>query len=163
MSGGNRNDNETQPRCERPLESFDLRQQYNTDAKQDVALGLPKIAESKQDDDSFEYESNASTILRKTSGWFKRSSRSGEGLQASTVRTRSVQSHSSQGTVQDPYTRPHNPHLDSSALPISPKKKKIPKLGRWFKKRNSKPDMTIGGSMSRVSKIFIKSQNTNQS
>jgi hypothetical protein len=153
MSGGMRNDNDTQPHCDRPLESFDLRQQYNTDAKKDAALGLPKIAESKQDDASFEYESNASTILRKTSGWFKRSSRSGEGFQASTVRTSSVQSHSSQGTLQDPYTRPHNPQPDSSALPISPKK--ISKLGRWFKKRNSKPDMAIGGSMSRVSKIFL--------
>jgi serine/threonine-protein kinase HSL1 (negative regulator of Swe1 kinase) len=156
MSGGIRNDHDTQVHCERPLESFDLRQQYSTDARKDAALGLPKIAESKQDDDSFEYESNASTILRKTSGWFKRSSRSGEGFQAaSTVRTSSVQSHSSQGTVQDPYTRPHNSRLDPTALPISPKKK-ISKLGRWFKKRNSKPDMTIGTSMSKVSKISIR-------
>lgn len=149
MSGGLGNSHEAQPHKRRPSDGLDLRQQYNAGVKEDAALGLPKIEEIKKYENSFENESNANTILQKTSGWFKRSSRSGEEFPTSTVATGSVRSHSSQGTVKDPYIRPRNPHLDSSDLLVSPKKK-ISKLGRWFKKRDSKPEMALGGMSFKV-------------
>jgi hypothetical protein len=149
MSGGLSNSYEAQSHNRRPSDGLDLRQQYNAGVKKDAALRLPKIEEVKKYEDSFENESNASTVLRKTSGWFKRCSRSGEEFRSSTVTAGSMRSHSSQDTVKDPYTRPHNPHLDSSGLTVSPKKK-ISKLGRWFKKRDSKPEMALGGMSFKV-------------
>ncbi len=146
MSGGLGDGIDTQSSRRRPSEGLDLRQQYKAGLKKDAALVLPKIEEVKKDEDSFEGESNASTILRKTSGWFKRNSRSGDDFRGSTGGSESWRSQSSYSTVQDPYNRPQNPHLDSSLLPESPKKK-ISKLGRWFKKRNSKPNMTLSGML----------------
>jgi hypothetical protein len=146
MSGGLGDGIDTQSSRRHPSEGLDLRQQYRVGLKKDAALVLPKIEEVKKDEDSFEGESNASTILRKTSGWFKRSSKSGDDFRGSTGRSESWRSQSSYSTVQDPYNRPQNPHLDSSLLPESPKKK-ISTLGRWFKKRNSKPNMSLSGML----------------
>ena len=144
ISGGALGDgNENQSQIQGPSEGLDLRQQYKFGVKEPVASGLPKVEEAKKDEDSFE-DSNASTILRKTSGWFKRSSRSGGESAKSTAGSDSWRSQTSYGMCQEPYHRPNNPHLDSSILPEAPKKK-ISKLGKWFKKRNSKPNMSLGG------------------
>ncbi|KAN0119561.1 Pkinase domain containing protein [Hyaloscypha variabilis] len=143
MSGGLGDDMQTQSHNRGTSEGLNLRQQYNFGANDPAACVPPKIEEGKKDEDSFMTDSNASTILRKTSGWFKRSSRSGGESGKSTAGSDSWRSHSSHGTAQEPYPRPHNPHLDSSLLPPSPQKK-ISKLGRWFKKRKSKPNMSLG-------------------
>jgi len=146
MPGGLAMDKDMHSHKRHPSE-LDLRQLFDVGLKADATAGLPKIEEAKKDDDEFENESNASTIIRKTSGWFKRNSKSGEDFKVSVHGTESLRSHSSHGMVRDPYNRPPNPHLESTALSLSPKKKAF-SLGRWFKKRNSKPDMTLGGMLS---------------
>lgn len=142
MSGGLGDDMNTQLHRRRPSEGLDLCQQYKTGIKKDITLELPKIEEVKKNEDLFENESNTSTILRKSSGWFKRSSRSGDDFRGHTARSESWRSQSSYDPVEDPYNRPQNPHLGSSILPVSPKKK-ASRIGRWFKKREWKPNMTL--------------------
>lgn len=159
MSGGPSKDKDTQSHKRRPS-GLDLRQQYDAGRKAEASPALPKIEEAEKYEDGFENESTASTIVRKTSGWFKRSSKSGEDFRVSIIGSESLRSHSSHGTVKDPYTGPPNQQLDSAALPNLPKKKPF-SLGRWFKKRNSKPDMTLGGMLC-ISYSHCSSQNTNR-
>ena len=149
MSGGLGDSYENQSQSRDPSDGLDLRQQYKFGVKEPAASGLSKIEEAKKDEDSYENDSNASTLLRKTSSWFKRSSRSGGGSVKSTAGSDSWRSQTSYNMGQEPYHRPQNPHLDSSTLP-EPPEKKMSKLGKWFKKRNSKPNMSLGG-MSRGS------------
>jgi serine/threonine-protein kinase HSL1 (negative regulator of Swe1 kinase) len=146
-------DKDTQSHKRRPS-GLDLHQQYDASIKAETSPALPKIEEAKKDEDEFENESTTSTIVRKTSGWFKRSSKSGEDFRVSVIGSESLRSHSSHGTVKDPYTGPPSQQLDSAALPTLPKKKPF-SLGRWFKKRNSKPDMTLGGMLCIPTSLLI--------
>jgi serine/threonine-protein kinase HSL1 (negative regulator of Swe1 kinase) len=112
------------------------RQQYHAGSKLDITPDLGRIDEG-YDDDQFANESNSSTIVRKKSAWFKRSSKSGDerdwrmssgGLNAKPSKSLSTDAARTQ--------------LEN--LPSPPKKKGF-SFGRLFKKRPSKTDMRLGG------------------
>lgn len=82
-------------------------------------------------------ESTSSTIRKKKSSWFKRSSKSEEDN--GQVDDSWSSSHD---LVQPPYERPGNPHLVTPPPGEAPKKRGF-NLKGLFKKRNSQPDMML--------------------
>ncbi|KAL2069117.1 hypothetical protein VTL71DRAFT_15455 [Oculimacula yallundae] len=119
----------------------DLRQQYKAVSKHDGPHNLAPIDEAHNGGDQFEISTG--TIVRKKSGWFKRSSKTeDEGSRLSVVSSHSSKSNTGgRDIVEPPYERPQNPHLQSHHT--EPPKKKQFGFGRLFKKRKSKPDMTV--------------------
>jgi serine/threonine-protein kinase HSL1 (negative regulator of Swe1 kinase) len=125
----------------RPRQSgLELRQQYHVESRANATPDLHPIDENQGGEDIFADESTG-TIVRKKSSWFKRSSRSCEG-DFQVVGPEILPSQSSNGSVKGPHHRPPIPHLNNP-LPETPKKKGF-SLGKFFKKRNNKQDMTIG-------------------
>ena len=106
---------------------LELRHHYQVSSKVD----LGRIDEGRSYDDQFGNDSKTSTIVKKKPAWFKRTSTLNEGPFRISI--------DAQCSSDDTATRPHL----ESALPPQPKKKFS--LGRLFKKRPSKPDMTLGG------------------
>ncbi|KAK0125028.1 hypothetical protein ONS96_008894 [Cadophora gregata f. sp. sojae] len=125
----------------RRLSGLDLRQQYKAATRHESSADLAPITESRNDEDQF--ESVTGTVVRKKSGWFKRSSKTeDDGSRLSTVSSNSVPTKTlSNDAMQPPYERPQNPHLRSPHME-QPKKKQFG-FGRIFKKRSSKPDMSL--------------------
>lgn len=118
-------------------------QPYRLDASPD----LGRIEENRDDEEEFGNSSNAGTILRKKSSWFKRSSQGSEDdYRMSVIGTEILDpknfNRSSARFIPD---RPRNPtpHLASSVP--EPPKKKLFGLGKFFRMQKSKPDMTVGG------------------
>jgi serine/threonine-protein kinase HSL1, negative regulator of Swe1 kinase len=143
MSGGLSSDHEGHTHRHRPSASA-TRQNYRADSKFDVPPYLGQPGEDKSTDDQFTHDSSTGTIIRKTSNWFKRSSKgSKEDYKMSTRAETSQSQYSSNNTIP--------PHPDVS-LPI-PSKTKGFSLRKLFKKRNSKPDITVG---SRFKKCLSK-------
>ncbi|KAF7870375.1 hypothetical protein EAF04_004121 [Stromatinia cepivora] len=116
-----------------------LRQQYSALSKVDVGPELSRIDEDSNMDDSFAQESNAGTIVKKRSGWFRRNSKAsdeGESRGSSIVGNDTMLSQSSSksgGRKPEPEDLP----------PMPPPKKKGFNLGRLFKKKQPKTGMTV--------------------
>ncbi|EKD14605.1 uncharacterized protein L3040_000129 [Drepanopeziza brunnea f. sp. 'multigermtubi'] len=124
-------------RIDQPSKS-DLQHQYKSAARPDNRYELPPISESKNDDDHND-TSTGSIIIKKSSGWFKRNSKTdSEDYRVSIASSNG--SRPADNDVSDPYQRPRNPQLQL-ASPKQPKKKPF-NLGRIFKKK-LKPDMSI--------------------
>ena len=116
------------------------RQNYRADSKFDVPLDLGRAGDDSNTDDQFVHDSSTGTIIRKTSNWFKRSSKGSEEDYKMSTRAETSQSqYSSNNTIQ--------PHLEAN-LPVLSKTKGF-SLRRLFKKRNSKSDMTVGSKFKR--------------
>lgn len=141
MSGGNVSDKDLD--ANRIPTGKDLRQQYSTALKHQKIPDLTPIHESYHDDDRVDRSDG--TIVRKKSGWFKRNSRSEESnLRLSLMESEKAQSkRSSNSTMRPSVERQQNAHFNAE-LPEPPKKKPF-SLGRIFKKRLSKPDMSVSG------------------
>ena len=107
-----------------------LRQQYQAGSGLDVATDLGRIDEDRYHD-PIGNDGIAGTIVKK-SGWFKRNSKSEDDYE---LPMRPVNPMSSQlsGTIR--------PRLNGP-LPQTPKKKGF-SFGKLFKKRSSRPDMTV--------------------
>jgi hypothetical protein len=117
---------------------LELRHQYRAGSKAD----LGRIDEGHSYDDQFGNDSNAGTIVKKKQAWFKRNSKLGEGDFRMSIKAADTMR--SESSSNDTILRPH---LDS-APPPQPKKKFS--LGRLFKKRSSKPDMTLSGEYAQI-------------
>ena len=113
---------------------LELRQQYSAEGKQDASPDLERIDE---DEDRYANDSNAGTIVKKKSTWFKRSSKSGDENEwkMSIGGGHAIPSHSS---TNDTARQQQDP-----PLPFLAKKKGF-SLGNLFKRRPSNPDMTLG-------------------
>ena len=110
---------------------LELRQQYQAGSKLDVATDLGRIDEDHHNDDQFGNESTG-TIVKKKPGWFKRNSKLEDDFE---LPMRPVNPMSSQlsDTMRSRVDAP---------LPMPPKKKGF-SFGKLFKKRSSRPDMTV--------------------
>ncbi|ESZ96597.1 hypothetical protein SBOR_3019 [Sclerotinia borealis F-4128] len=119
--------------------SLGLRQQYYAGSKVDVAPELSRIDEDSNMDDPFAQDSNAGTIVKKRSGWFRRNSKAsdeGESRSSSIVGNETMLSQSSSKSDR---------RSEAEDLPpIPPPKKKGFILGRLFKKKQPKTGMTVG-------------------
>jgi serine/threonine-protein kinase HSL1 (negative regulator of Swe1 kinase) len=112
---------------------LELRQQYQAGSKLDVTTDLGRIDEDyHNNDDQFANDSNSGTIVKKA-GWFKRNSKLGEDDFQIPPRPGNPLSSQLSDTMR--------PHLDAP-LPMPPKKKGF-SFGKLFKKRSSRPDMTV--------------------
>lgn len=100
----------------------------NLNDKQNVG----RMSEDRRADEPFAHNSSSGTIVQKTSNWFKRNSRSSEDGFKTGTRGKTSQSSSNNTMAQ---------HLDAN-LPMASKTKGF-SLRRLFKKRDSKPDMTV--------------------
>ncbi|KAH6710854.1 hypothetical protein BKA61DRAFT_104529 [Leptodontidium sp. MPI-SDFR-AT-0119] len=140
MAGGLGIDHVAPLKIHRPP-GLDLRQQYKAASKHDNSPDLAPISESRNDGDQF--ETSTGTIVRKRSGWFKRNSKiEDNGSRLSIISSSSIPSKpTSNDTINPPYERPQNPHLQSPKME-QPKKKQFG-FGRIFRKRSSKPDMSV--------------------
>lgn len=120
---------------------LDLRQQYTAASRHEDSADLAPISEVRNDEDQVEISTG--TVVRKKSGWFKRTSKAeGDGSRLSLISNGSVPSKTtSNDTIQPPYERPQNPHLRSPPKE-SPKKKQFG-FGRIFRKKSSKPGMSL--------------------
>jgi len=108
---------------------------HRTDVNLSVKQHVGGSSEDKRANEHSGHNVSSGTIVRKTSNWFKRNSRSSEdGFKGETSQS------SSNNTIP--------PHTDIK-LPV-PSKTKGFSLRRLFKKRDSKPDMTV----SREYKLF---------
>jgi serine/threonine-protein kinase HSL1 (negative regulator of Swe1 kinase) len=116
---------------------LDCRQNQAFGSKLDIGSDLGRIEEALHDD-SFANDSNSGTIVKKKSTWFKRNSKTGEDqdwkISVGGVNTIPSQS-CSNDTMQQRQEAP---------LLFAPKKRGF-SLGRLFRKRPSKTDMTLGG------------------
>jgi len=133
MRGGLSSDHDGNTHGLRPSVSVS-RPNYRADSKFDVPPDLGRPGEDTITDDSFAQDSSTGTIIRKTSNWFKRSSKDSEENYKTSTRAETSQSQHSNNTIP--------PHLEVN-LPMLSKTKAF-SLRRLFKKRNSKPDMTVG-------------------
>ncbi|KAB8295012.1 hypothetical protein EYC80_006959 [Monilinia laxa] len=116
-----------------------LRQQYYAGSKVDVIPELSRIDEDSNLDDPFAQGSNAGTIVKKRSGWFRRNSKAsdeGESRGSSIVGNETLLSQSS--SKSDRRSEPED------FPPLPPPKKKGFNLGRLFKKKQPKTGMTVG-------------------
>ncbi|PVH84933.1 Pkinase-domain-containing protein [Cadophora sp. DSE1049] len=140
MTGGLGIDEVASLNSHRPS-GLDLRQQYKAASRHENSADLAPISETRNYGDQF--ESSSVTVVRKKSGWFKRNSKTeDDGSRLSIISTSSVPSKTmSNDTVQPPYERPQNPHLQSPRR--EPPKKKQFGFGRIFRKKSSKPDMSL--------------------
>lgn len=111
---------------------LDLRQQYHTGSKVDVSPDLAPI-----DEDQYTNESSIGTVVKIKSSWFKRNSKGEEDDKRMSIGgvNRLPSQSSSKETTGPRY---------EGELPAIPKKKGF-SFGRLFKKRGSKPDMSVGG------------------
>ncbi|EPE25708.1 Protein kinase-like (PK-like) [Glarea lozoyensis ATCC 20868] len=117
--------------------TLELRQQYIAGGEQGRSE-LETIDEHQYNTQSENvgHDTSLGTIVRKKSSWFKRNSRSGSiELKNSEAASDSLLSEASSKNTADDF---HNPR----PLPV-PAKNKGFSLRRLFKKRNSKPDMTV--------------------
>lgn len=114
-----------------------LRQQYTSGSRYDATADLARIDEDQNDE--YGNDSNSGTIVKKKSSWFKRSSKSGSELEwrMSTGGTQYVGSQSSG-------SGPVMAQKQDEPAPV-PSKKKF-SLGRLFKKRSSRTEMTVTGT-----------------
>lgn len=116
-----------------------LRHQYHASSKADVGPELSRIDEGSNLDDPYAQDSNAGTIVKKRSGWFRRNSKAsdeGESRSSSIVGNETLLSQSSSksgGRKSEP----------EDFLPLPPTKKKGSILGRLFKKKLPKTGMTV--------------------
>ncbi|KAA8569343.1 hypothetical protein EYC84_000995 [Monilinia fructicola] len=116
-----------------------LRQQYHAGSKVDVIPELSRIDEDSNLDDPFAHDSNAGTIVKKRSGWFRRNSKAsdeGESRGSSIAGNETLLSQSS--SKSDRKSEPED------LPPLPPPKKKGFNLGRLFKKKQPKTGMTVG-------------------
>ncbi|QSZ36604.1 hypothetical protein DSL72_006484 [Monilinia vaccinii-corymbosi] len=124
-----------------PSSCLGLRQQYYTGSKVDVGPELSRIDEDSNMDDLFTQDSNAGTIVKKRSGWFRRNSKAsdeGESRGSSLVGNETLLSQSSSKSDR---------RLEPEYLPpLPPPKKKGFNLGRLFKKKQPKTGMTVGST-----------------
>lgn len=116
-----------------------LRQQYYAGSKLDVGPELSRIDEDSNIDDPFGQDSNAGTIVKKRSGWFRRNSKASDenesrGSSIAGNETMLSQSSSKSDRRSEPEELP----------PLPPPKKKGFNLGRLFKKKQPKTGMTVG-------------------
>ncbi|RDW80079.1 hypothetical protein BP6252_04717 [Coleophoma cylindrospora] len=119
------------------LSSQDLREEYRAASINNANPDLSRIEEDRYYDDQFTNESSSGTVVKKRSTWFKRNSKSGEDNEKrtfNTVASRQVSLSSSNNPSEPKY---------AEEIPAPSKKKGF--LGRLFKKRNSKTEMTLGG------------------
>ncbi|TVY49671.1 Serine/threonine-protein kinase [Lachnellula occidentalis] len=108
---------------------------YCADSKLNVPADFGGAVEDTNIDDHYAHDTSSGTIIRKTSNWFKRSSKGSEEDYKTSARAETSQSRYSCISTNPP-------HLDTN-LPISSKTKGF-SLRRLFKKRDSRPDMTAG-------------------
>ncbi|RAL65962.1 hypothetical protein DID88_005623 [Monilinia fructigena] len=116
-----------------------LRQQYYSGSKVDVIPELSRIDEDSNLDDPFAQDSNAGTIVKKRSGWFRRNSKAsdeGESRGSSIAGNETLLSQSS--SKSDRRSEPED------LPPLPPPKKKGFNLGKLFKKKQPKTGMTVG-------------------
>jgi len=127
-----------------------LRQQYHAGSKSDITPDLRRIDED-QNNETFANESNSGTIVKKKSTWFKRSSRSGDenDWKMSMGGGTTIPSQSSSNDTAPPPA--------DYSLPILSKKKFS--LSRLFKKRSSRPNMSLGGKCKLWSVIMRQEAN----
>ncbi len=130
-----------------PPSGSELRQQYNYGQKGEPELNLGRIEEDEDADYSI-----SGTVKRKRSSWFKRNSKNSEDdCRKSTTGSETAHSRSSTHSMaMPPYERPGNPHLNDSQTQLTQTSKK--KVGfsfsKIFKKRLSRPDMSVNGKHS---------------
>lgn len=123
-----------------------LRHQYYASSKADVGPELSRIDEDFNLDDPYAQDSNAGTIVKKRSGWFRRNSKAsdeGESRSSSILGNETLLSQSSSksgGRKSEPEDFPPIP-------PIPPTKKKVSILGRLFKKKLPKTGMTVASEL----------------
>ena len=108
---------------------------YRADFKLNAPEDLGQAVQDTNIDDQYTYDTSSGTVIRKTSNWFKRSSKGSEEDYKTSARAETSQSQYSSISTNPP-------HLDTN-LPVSSKTKGF-NLRRLFKKRNSKPHMTVG-------------------
>ena len=145
MSGVPGHENDRHWNVHRPS-GLGLRQQYQAGSRLDVAPDLRRIDEDNNADERFVNDSNQGTIVRKKSSWFKRNSKVGDGdFQTPTLGGSTPPSQSSSNDA-------FRPQLNAE-VPVPPKKKGF-SIGKLFKKRNSKPEMTVSGTYSQPSVLM---------
>ncbi|KAF7952223.1 uncharacterized protein EAE97_001720 [Botrytis byssoidea] len=116
-----------------------LRHQYCANPKADVGPELSRIDEDSNLDDPYAQDSNAGTIVKKRSGWFRRNSKAsdeGESRSSSILGNETLLSQSSSKSGG------RKSELEDFP-PIPPTKKKGSILGRLFKKKLPKTGMTV--------------------
>lgn len=117
-----------------------LRQKYYAGSKVDVGPELSRIDEDSNMDDIYAQDSNAGTIVKKRSGWFRRNSKASDEAEsrgssiAGNDTLLSQSSSKSGGRKSEAEDFP----------PIPPPKKKGFNIGRLFKKKQLKTGMTVG-------------------
>lgn len=135
MSGGF-NPGYGNPGARRRPSGLGLHQQYLAGSRTDVIHDLGRIDEGYTDD-VFADGINTGTIVKRKGTWFRRSSKSGEVDLSMPVPANTVSGQATGTTSTLSY-------LDAE-LPLPPKKKGF-SLGRLFKKRSTKPDMSVCGT-----------------
>lgn len=138
-----------------------LRQQYSM-GNRGPAPGLTPITErhydEEMDTENASAPSNAGTVVRKRSGWFRRNSRASDDsrLSAGGSETQSHQRSNSGGfggIIKKALSERSDNPVDKPQPPLpSPKKKKVGILGKLFKKR-SMAEMEVAGKWE-ISLIF---------
>ncbi|KAL3422326.1 CAMK CAMKL gin4 protein kinase [Phlyctema vagabunda] len=121
-------------------QASDLRQQYHASSAYEATPDLAPIGEDQYLDEQVTNESSTGTVVKKKSAWFKRSSKSSDDSdkRSSIGASNRIVSQSSSNTTAEP-------RVDTE-VPGASKKKGF-SLGRLFKKRNSKPDMSVGSDI----------------
>lgn len=116
---------------------LDCRQNQAFGSKLDIRSDLGRIEEALHDD-SFANDSNSGTIVKKKSAWFKRNSKTGEDQdwKISVGGVNTIPSQSSSNDIMQ--------QRQEAPLLFAPKKGGF-SLGRLFRKRPSKTNMTLGG------------------
>jgi serine/threonine-protein kinase HSL1 (negative regulator of Swe1 kinase) len=131
-------DCKTHPNWHR-LSGVSLQGQNQTAARTPIGEDRSLTGEEHNDEYDVATESTSGTVVKKRSGWFKRSPKlEEEGLRASLTDAASALN---SDIIQSPYERPANPDLLTPNIQ-APKKKGF-SFGRIFKKRNSKLDMAL--------------------
>jgi serine/threonine-protein kinase HSL1 (negative regulator of Swe1 kinase) len=125
----------------RRASGVNLREQFQAGTEFTRDEDLERTEEGENDEHNFDDENSTGTIVKKRSGWFRRSSKSKrEDFQLSVAEQRLT---SKNAALSPPYERPANPHLNTP--PKHEPRREGFSFGRLFRRYRAKPGMAVIG------------------